>query len=117
MDASRLGHAGPLPAALLRDAAVGYLADPDRIVGHAGEWDTALAWATDSGWALQPVPPTAAGDGTPGYRVAGYLDQYGRRTRADQPGPASLCLFAKGGNCRSGCDYRRPQRELSRRTT
>ena len=90
MDASRLGHAGPLPAALLRDAAVGYLADPDRTVGHVGEWDTALAWATDSGWALQPVPPTAAGDGTPGYRVAGYLDQHGRRTRADQPGPASL---------------------------
>ena len=90
MDASRLGHAGPLPAALLRDAAVGYLADPDRTVGHVGEWDTALAWATDSGWALQPVPPTAAGDGIPGYRVAGYLDQHGRRTRADQPGPTSL---------------------------
>jgi uncharacterized protein YidB (DUF937 family) len=90
MDASRLGHAGPLPAALLRDAAVGYLADPDRTVGHVGEWDTALAWATDSGWALQPVPPTTAGDSTPGYRVAGYLDQHGRRTRADQLGPASL---------------------------
>jgi uncharacterized protein YidB (DUF937 family) len=90
MDASRLGHAGPLPAALLRDAAVGYLAGPDRTVGHLGEWDTALAWATDSGWALQPVPPTAAGDGTPGYRVVGCLDQHGRRTRADQPGPASL---------------------------
>ena len=90
MDASRLGHAGPLPAALLRDAAVGYLADPDRTVGHVGEWDTALAWATDSGWALQPVPPIAAGNGIPGYRVAGYLDQHGRRTRADQPGPTSL---------------------------
>jgi uncharacterized protein YidB (DUF937 family) len=86
MDASRLGHAGPLPAALLRDAAPGYLAVPDRT---ASDWDTALAWAIDSGWALQPVPP-AAGNGTPGYRVAGYLDQYGRRTRADQPGPTSL---------------------------
>jgi hypothetical protein len=86
MDASRLGHAGPLRAALLRDAAPGYLADPDRAVG---DWDAALAWATDSGWALQPVPPPA-GNGTPGYRVAGYLDQHGRRTRADQPGPASL---------------------------
>src|SRR6202035_4074545 len=90
MDATRLGHAGPLPAALLRDAAVGYLADPDRTVGHRGGVHTALAWATDSGWALQPVPLTAAGNGTPGYRVAGYLDQHGRRTRADQPGPASL---------------------------
>ena len=91
MDASRLGHAGPLPAALLRDAAVGYLADPRPAPsGHIGEWDTALAWATDSGWALQPVPPAAAGDGILGYRVVGYLDQHGRRTRADQPGPASL---------------------------
>jgi len=88
MDASRLGHAGPLPAALLRDAAAGYLADPHR-AGWADRWDTALAWATDSGWALQPVPP-AAGNGTLGYRVAGYLDQHGRRTRADQLGPASL---------------------------
>jgi uncharacterized protein YidB (DUF937 family) len=88
MDASRLGHAGPLPAALLRDAAAGYLADPHR-AGWADRWDTALAWATDAGWALQPVPP-AAGNGTLGYRVAGYLDQHGRRTRADQLGPASL---------------------------
>ena len=90
MDASRLGHAGPLSAALLRDAVPGYLAGPDRTVGPAGDWDTALAWATHSGWALQPVRPAAASNGTPGYRVAGYLDQYGRRTRADQRGPASL---------------------------
>ena len=88
MDASRLGHAGPLPAALLRDAAAGYLADPHR-AGWADRWGTAVAWATDAGWALQPVPP-AAGNGTLGYRVAGYLDQHGRRTRADQLGPASL---------------------------
>jgi uncharacterized protein YidB (DUF937 family) len=88
MDASRLGHAGPLPAALLRDAAAGYLADPHR-AGWADRWDTAWAWAANAGWALQPVPP-AAGNGTPGYRVAGYLDQHGRRTRADQLGPASL---------------------------
>jgi uncharacterized protein YidB (DUF937 family) len=88
MDASRLGHAGPLPAALLRDAAVGYLADAQR-AGWADRWDAALAWATDVGWALQTVPP-AAGDGTVGYRVPGYLDQHGRRIRADQLGPASL---------------------------
>jgi len=79
MDAARLGHAGPLSAALLRDAAVGYLAGSHQV----GERDTA------SGWALEPVPPVA-GNGTPGYRVVGYLDQHGRRTRADQPGPASL---------------------------
>ena len=86
MDAARLGHAGPLSVALLRDAAPGYLAGPPAA---AGAWDTALAWAADSAWALQPVPPTP-GNGTPGYRVAGYLDQHGRRTRADQPAPATL---------------------------
>ncbi len=39
--------------------------------------------------ALQPVPP-AAGTGVVGYQVADYLDQYGRRTRTDQLGPAAL---------------------------
>jgi hypothetical protein len=75
LDAARLGHASPLPAALLRDAAVGYLPGQQ----HPAGWrDTAL----DCGWALQAEPG--------GYRVVGYLDQHGRRTRADQLGPASL---------------------------
>lgn len=88
MDAVRLGHAGPLPADLLRDAAVGYLAGRP---GPAGGWDAALAWATGagSGPALRPVP-SDAGSGPVGYRVAGYLDQHGRRTRGDQLGPATL---------------------------
>jgi hypothetical protein len=81
MDASRLGHAGPLSAALLRDAAVGYLNDPQ----HVTEWNL----ATHSSGALTPVP-SAVGNGTVGYRVVGFLDQHGRRTRADQLGPASL---------------------------
>ena len=81
MDASRLGHAGPLPAAQLRDAALGYLHDPRQV----GDWDTAL----DSSWALTPIS-SAVGNGTVNYRVAGFLDQQGRRTRADQLGPASL---------------------------
>ena len=86
MDAARLGHAGPLPADLLRDAAVGYLAhQPNPAAG----WDAALAWATGSGWALRPVP-SHDGSAPAGYQVAGYLDQYGRRTRRDQLGPASL---------------------------
>jgi hypothetical protein len=84
MDASRLGHAGPLPAALLRDAAPGYLADLDRTVGYVGEWDTALAWATDSGWALQPVPPTAAGNGTPDTRWPATST-----SAAAEPGPTN----------------------------
>ena len=86
MDAARLGHAGPLPAGLLRDAAVGYLAGQPH---PAAGWDAALAWATGSGWALRPVP-SDDGSGRAGYQVAGYLDQHGRRTRGDQLGPASL---------------------------
>ena len=85
MDAARLGHAGPLPADLLRDAAVGYLAGQP----HPAGWDAALAWATGPGWALRPVP--SGDDSAPGgYQVAGYLDQHGRRTRRDELGPASL---------------------------
>ena len=75
LDAVRLGHTSPLPAALLRDAAAGYL---PRQQHPAGWWDTAL----DSSWALQAEPG--------GFRLVGYLDQHGRRTRADRLGPASL---------------------------
>jgi len=111
MDAARLGHASPLPAELVREAADGYVAQeaadgelareaavgdrpgPRRTIGPEGGWDGALAWATDelngAAPALRPVP-AGAGTGVSGYRVAGYLDQHGRRTRADQLGPASL---------------------------
>ena len=93
MDATRLGHASPLPAALLQEAAVGYLAGPQRTQDIASWRDLALDWAADelhgAVLALQPVPP-AAGTGVAGYQVADYLDQYGRRTRQDQLGPASL---------------------------
>ncbi len=119
MDAARLGHARPLPAALVREAAAdypsrdavgypsreaavgypsreaaaGYPSGPQRTTGTESGRDTALAWATDefngAVRALWPVP-AGAGAGAGGYRVAGYLDQHGRRTRADQLGPASL---------------------------
>ena len=93
MDATRLGYASPLPAALVQDAAVGYLTGPQRTKDIASWRDTALAWATGelkgAVRALQPVPP-AAGTGVVGYQVADYLDQYGRRTRQEQLGPASL---------------------------
>ncbi|HYB16058.1 MAG TPA: hypothetical protein VEF71_11380 [Streptosporangiaceae bacterium] len=111
MDAARLGHADPLPAELVREAAVGYLAREAAVsgpsqeaavsdlpgrrpaIGPEGGWDGALAWATDelegAVPTLRPVP-ARAGTGVSGYRVAGYLDQHGRRTRADQLGPASL---------------------------
>ena len=63
MDATRLGHASPLPAALLQEAAVGYLTDPQRTKDIATWRDTALAWAAaelrGAVRALQPVPPPA----------------------------------------------------------
>ena len=93
MDATRLGHASPLPAALLQEAAVGYLTGPQRTKPIATWRDTALDWAAaelrGAVRALQPVPPPA-GTGVAGYQVADYLDQHGRRTRQDQLGPASL---------------------------
>ena len=68
MDATRFGHAGPLSAALLRDAA-------------GAEADGAAD-------ALEPV--AGAGAGAAGYRLADYLDQHGRRTRQDQAGSPAL---------------------------
>jgi uncharacterized protein YidB (DUF937 family) len=91
MDAARLGYAGPLPAAVVQDAAAGYLAGVPA--AGASRRAAALAWASaefDGALrALEPVPPSA-GVGPAGYRIAGYLDQYGRRTRQDQLVPASV---------------------------
>ena len=93
MDATRLGHASPLPAALLQEAAVGYLTDAQRTKDIAIWRETALTWAAEelrgAVRAVQPVPPPA-GTGIAGYQAADYLDQYGRRTRQDQLGPLSL---------------------------
>ncbi len=61
MDAARLGHASPLPAALIQQAAVSYLTGPQRTEDIASWRDLALAWATaelkGAVRALQPVPP------------------------------------------------------------
>ena len=93
MDATRLGHASPLAAALVQDAAVGYLTSPQRTKDIATWHGTALDWATEelrgAVGALQPVPPPD-GTGIAGYQVADYLDQHGRDTRQTCLGPASL---------------------------
>jgi uncharacterized protein YidB (DUF937 family) len=82
MDAARFGHAGPLPAALLRDAGGSGASEPQAALAWAGaEVDGAVR-------ALEPV--TEAPAGVAGYRIADYLDQHGRRTRLDQAGTASL---------------------------
>ena len=44
MDAARFGHASPVPAALVQDAAVGYLTGPERT---SAERDTGLTWAAE----------------------------------------------------------------------
>ena len=96
MDATRLGHAGPLPATLLEQAAVGYLPggpEGGSGAGLAGEPGGGLAWAcTVLDGAVGPVRalrPVPAADGA-GYWLAGALDQHGRRARQDQAGPGAL---------------------------
>ena len=84
MDITLLGHASPLPPALIQEAAVGYLTDPQR-TRHYCWRDTALAWAAEelrgAVRALQPVP-SVSGIGMAGYQVADYLDQHARRGSA-----------------------------------
>jgi len=106
MDAARLGHAGPLPAVLLQDAVAGYLTGPPADAGadgagHAGDWrEEALAW----GSAELDGTVRALGYHGDGYRVAGYLEQHGLRTRGDRLGPASLwdALVARAGDTGTG---------------
>jgi hypothetical protein len=101
MDATRFGHAGPLPVGLLERAAVGYLSGGSLAAGPEGRPDAGQAGGRGGGlgWAcavldgavgpvraLQPVP---AAEGA-GYRLAGALDQHGRRARQDQAGPGAL---------------------------
>jgi hypothetical protein len=92
VDATRLGYVSPLPAAFLREAAVGYLTDLQRATSIESWRDTALAWAADelrgAVRALQPVPPPK-GTGVAGYKVADYLDQYASRERRYARVPAS----------------------------
>jgi hypothetical protein len=84
MDAAQLGHASPLSAAFLQEAAVGYLIDPQRTKDIASWRDAALDWATKelkgAIRALQPVP-SVSGTGIAGYRAADYLIQYATRER------------------------------------
>jgi hypothetical protein len=95
MDATRLGHRSPLPAALFPDAAIGYLTDSQRTKDVTAWHDTALAWATaelnGAVRALRPVPPdNPSATGVAGYKVADYLEQHARRTCQDHLVPASL---------------------------
>jgi hypothetical protein len=101
MDARRLGMGITVPLAFLEAAAPGYLADAD--------WDT-----LPENWLEQALAYTAApAKGTrgpltrirprditaplsrPAYRLADYLDQYGRRIRRQHIPPASFWRAAQ----------------------
>jgi hypothetical protein len=99
MDARRMGHRNALPHALLQEAAPAYLTDVqwDQL---GPDWlEQALAYASQPCKGargpvtrIRPGParprtgrratPTGSSDGQPVYRLADYLDQYGRRCRA-----------------------------------
>lgn len=105
MDARRLGVTGPLPQAFLIDAAADYLSETDYEV-LADDWAeqafAELARPVAGGSAplrrIRPRPaarPTAPGTAcvmTAGasYRLADYLEDFGRRTRQAFCPPASF---------------------------
>ena len=105
MDARRMGHGPALPLALLAAAAPAYLTDAEW--DDLGDGDNWLAQAITYVAApaigisgpltrIQPRPPASrAGrssndghqQGEPAYRLADYLDQYGRQHRAGEIPP------------------------------
>ncbi|MEV3926981.1 hypothetical protein [Actinomadura coerulea] len=100
MDATGMGCSSPLPLTLLEQAAVGYLPSQHRAVtqqrwsGRLAEgWEYATRQLKGAVRALEPVPP---GDhiGVAGYRLADYLDQDARTTRADQLPPIGFWTAA-----------------------
>ncbi|WP_433474935.1 hypothetical protein ACQPZP_40705 [Spirillospora sp. CA-142024] len=102
MDARRLGHRNALPLAFLEAAAPAYLTDTQW--DQLGEdWlEQALAYtglsckgARGPVTRVRPDPNrTSASDTGPVYRLADYLDQHGRRHRADQIPPPGFWAAA-----------------------
>ncbi|MFF3863392.1 hypothetical protein [Streptomyces sp. NPDC002209] len=117
MDARRLGAGPHLPLAWLADAALGYLTDTEWN-STSDDWlPQALDYVTREcngiPGILTPVKAVAprnqrpTGDGTsrgrsvrhtpgPQYQLADYLDQFGRRHRADQVPPIDFWTAAAG---------------------
>lgn len=90
MDAGRLGWAGPLPEAFLRDAAPGYLTDDERAAAPADWFEAALAAARRkvlrTAAALEPVAlPTGMGARPGLLRLNDYLDAHARDVRRCSP--------------------------------
>ncbi|WP_157963705.1 hypothetical protein [Actinocorallia populi] len=112
MDARRMGHSNALPLPLLEQAALAYLTDIqyERL---SEDWlEQALAYISDPkpckgargpitrirpdrpGRGHRDRRPASAGEQGAMYRLADYLDQYGRITRADQIPPIGFWTAA-----------------------
>jgi hypothetical protein len=86
LDAARFGVWGPLPAALLRDAAPGYCDDQARARAPGDWFATALAYArTTVHGAASPLVPVAGREMgvITGYRPADYLLQRAAQERVE----------------------------------
>ncbi|MEU1875776.1 hypothetical protein ABZ470_00565 [Streptosporangium sp. NPDC020072] len=107
MDARRLGCRSPLPLTLLADAAPGYLTDAQWDQTNDDWLQEALTYVTAAckgiPGILTPVKPVANRNRRPGpanysvqigsgplYRLADYLDQHGRRHRANEIPPVAF---------------------------
>lgn len=107
MDLRRLGHRSTIPLALLKAAAPAYLTDTEWDAAGEDWLEQALAYTAEpckgARGPLTRVRPrrsqgraaaAADPDGEPVYRLADYLDQHGRVTRADQIPPVGLWTAA-----------------------
>ncbi|WP_369394808.1 tetratricopeptide repeat protein [Streptomyces sp. CG1] len=101
MDARRLGHTSPLPAALLKAAAPGYLteqqraaADPDTWFAHALDYAREKVKGVVA--ALEPVAnPDGMGALPDIYHLSDYLDHHARTIRDDAFPPDSFWTAAR----------------------
>ncbi|MFF5860471.1 tetratricopeptide repeat protein [Streptomyces sp. NPDC012751] len=96
MDARRLGCRKELPPALLERAAADYMADDEWDDLPDGWFDDTLAFlgrrcrgATSPLVKIRPRP-TAPAESEPRYRLADFLDQFGRVSRSTIGAPNSL---------------------------
>ncbi|WP_234436326.1 hypothetical protein [Streptomyces sp. NRRL S-813] len=101
MDARRLGHTSPLPAALLKAAAPGYLTGQQRAAADPDTWFAdALAYAQERvmgvAAALEPVgDPDGMGALPDVYRLSDYLDHHARTIRNESFPPGSFWTAAR----------------------
>jgi hypothetical protein len=108
IDVRRLGTGEAIPLAFLEAAAPGYLDDSEwEESATADDWlERALAYTVElckgARGPLTRIRPrpgnsmSATGNGDPAYRLADYLDQYGRRARSGLMVPASFWDAAAG---------------------